>query len=152
MMNGKHGLYKTRIYSIWENMKQRCYNPNCKQYNDYGGRGIKICGEWQEAREFADWAFSHGYSDVLTIDRIDNDGIYCPNNCRWVSRVEQQRNTRLQKNNKSGTRGVFWDNTNLKWVAKIGVQGKSISLGHYSNIEDAIVARRNGELKYWERK
>lgn len=91
----------------------------------------------------------NGYSDNLTIDRIDNDSNYYPNNCKWSTRFEQQRNTRLQKNNKSGVRGVFWDNTNLKWVAKIGVNNKSISLGHYINKEDAIKARKKGELEYW---
>lgn len=142
-------FYKTRLYSIWENIKQRCYNPNCKQYNDYGGRGIKVCQEWLKFKPFYDWAMVSGYSDNLTIDRIDNDSNYCPNNCKWSTRFEQQRNTRLQKNNKSGIRGVYWDKTNQKWVAKIGANNKSISLGHYTNKEDAMKARKNGELKYW---
>ena len=88
-----HGLTKTRLYNIWGDMKQRCLNAKSKEYHRYGGRGIKICSEWVNCFEnFYNWSFKNGYSDELTIDRINNDGNYEPNNCRWVTTKEQKRN------------------------------------------------------------
>lgn len=93
-----HGGYKTRLYNIWHNMKKRCYNPLDKYYKDYGGRGITICAEWlHDFVAFRDWALSHGYQDDLTIDRINNDGNYSPDNCRWATWKEQRINQRPRK-------------------------------------------------------
>ena len=101
-----HGLNSTRLYKIWSNIKDRTLNPKHKAYQDYGGRGITICDEWKnDFIPFYDWAMSNGYSDELSIDRIDNDGNYCPENCRWTTRVIQGRNQRMQKNNTSGFKG-----------------------------------------------
>lgn len=84
-----------RLYCIFTGMKSRCYNPNATGYKNYGGRGITICDEWlADFFAFKDWATSHGYADELTIDRIDNEKGYCPNNCRWVTRADQNRNKR----------------------------------------------------------
>ncbi len=90
-----HGKVNTRIYRIWKGIKQRCINVKHNFYKDYGGRGITICDEWRnDFQAFYDWAITHGYSDDLTIDRINNDGNYEPSNCRWTTNKTQQRNKR----------------------------------------------------------
>jgi len=73
-------------------MKARCSNKNNVRYHNYGGRGIKVCDEWQEFIPFMNWAITHGYTDELTLDRINNDGNYEPSNCRWATNMEQQNN------------------------------------------------------------
>ncbi len=91
----KHGQSKTRLYKIWQGMKKRCYNSNDKAYNYYGGRGIKVCDEWlNDFQTFYDWSMNNGYNEHLTIDRIDVNGNYEPNNCRWVDYKIQNRNSR----------------------------------------------------------
>lgn len=93
-----HDMSRTRLYRIWVNMKYRC-SPTCAEryYKLYYGRGIRVCAEWQDFETFAKWALNNGYSDELTIDRINNDGNYEPTNCRWVGMDVQANNTRNVK-------------------------------------------------------
>ena len=90
----KHREGNTRLYRIWSLMKQRCYNPKNHDYKSYGERGIIVCDEWFDYCCFRDWAIENGYSDELTIDRIDNNKGYFPNNCRWTTQKNQSRNKR----------------------------------------------------------
>lgn len=96
--NTTHGMRrhyeKPRLYRIWLSMKDRCYNSNNKCFNSYGGRGITVCDEWKnDYIAFYEWAMKNGYADTLSIDRINNDGNYEPENCRWATSAEQSRNT-----------------------------------------------------------
>lgn len=93
ILNLKHGKRNTRLYGIWNGIKQRCYNPNRQKFASYGGRGITMCDEWRnDFKTFYDWAMTHGYTDELSIDRIDVNGNYEPSNCQWVTVQEQAYN------------------------------------------------------------
>ena len=93
LINGKPKSY-CRAYRIWQGMKKRCYNPKDHHYYIYGGRGIKVCDEWKNSSDaFLEWAYSHGYSDELEIDRIDSNGDYCPENCQWITKSENAKKT-----------------------------------------------------------
>jgi len=87
-----HGETESRLFTIWINMKQRCENPNVPHYKRYGGRGITVCDEWRDFIKFQEWSFENGYDVLLTIDRINNNKGYTPENCRWTTIKQQQRN------------------------------------------------------------
>ena len=92
--NKTHGMKKTRLYRIWAGMKDRTTNPNSKYWIDYGGRGISLCDEWFDFENFMEWAISNGYTEELTLDRVDVNRNYEPSNCRWATYLEQENNRR----------------------------------------------------------
>lgn len=94
----KHGLGRTKIYAVWAAMVNRCYNIDAQSYHLYGARGISVCEEWKnDVVCFKEWAFKNGYLKGLHIDRTNNDGNYEPNNCKWISPKENNRNRRQSK-------------------------------------------------------
>lgn len=101
-INRTHGLSNTRLYRIWLNMKERCFNKNSKSYKNYGAKGIKVCTSWLDFSVFSAWAISSGYSDGLTLDRIDVNKSYSPKNCRWADWI-------TQNNNKTNNRRITFE-------------------------------------------
>lgn len=89
----KYSVQNVRLYHIWYGMLERCRNEKNSFYHRYGGRGISVCNEWNDYEQFSIWAIDHGYKDGLSIDRINNDGNYEPNNCRWITKKQQHYNT-----------------------------------------------------------
>lgn len=137
--NLKHGMCYSRLWRIYSQMKGRCYRKSHERYLDYGGRGITICNEWMGDsgfQNFVEWALSHGYSDNLTIDRINNDKEYSPENCRWADRKTQGRNTRrnhlLSVDGKTKTMAEWSEETGIHYsvimqrINKLGWSAKDV--------------------------
>ena len=141
----KHDLTNTHLYDTWSHMKGRCENPKTVQYEYYGGRGIKVCDEWKnDFMAFYNWALSNGYKKELTIDRIDVNGNYCPENCRWVDIFQQASNKRKSIRNKSGYVGISYSETEKRkkrWCSRISIKHKIIRLGWYFTQKEALEAR-----------
>ncbi|MEC4049770.1 hypothetical protein OX284_010055 [Flavobacterium sp. SUN046] len=130
-----HGHLNTRLYSIWSEMKKRCYNKNSRAFKWYGEKGVTICNDWNlRFLNFYNWAINNGYNDNLTIDRIDFNGNYEPNNCRWVDML-------CQNNNKSNNRIENYNGKNLT-IAQIS---KITSVGYTT-----IISRLNRGLTIYE--
>ena len=122
-----HGECESRLYQIWHGMMQRCNSHRSKVYSDYGGRGIMVCEEWHDFAKFREWAMVNGYDESAeqwkcTLDRRDNDGNYCPENCRWVTYKEQGLNTRA--NNRITFNGETM--TLTEWADKIGIKRSTL--------------------------
>lgn len=152
--NGRrtHGLSHSKIDNTYKNMMGRCYSKRNEKYMIYGARGIKVCDEWSNKENGKDnffaWAFDNGYSDELTLDRIDVNGDYCPENCRWVDASVQAFNKRKAKS-KTGARGVTYREKLGRYEAHIAIKGKQIYLGIFYSLEDAIKVRKEAELEYY---
>lgn len=113
-----HGLSKHPIYKTWIGMRERCLRENGSGYYRYGARGIKVCDEWvNDFQKFYDWAMENGWKEGLTLDRIDNDGDYCPDNCRWADRV-------VQSNNRSSNKYLTYNDKTMsvsEWAYEVGM-------------------------------
>jgi len=130
-MYERHGYKKHPIYNVWIEMRRRCYGK-CSQHKDYSGRGIKVCDEWKNsAKVFIEWAIPL-WKKGLVLDRRDNDGNYCPENCRFITMADSNRNRRLiDSTNKSGYRGVSFQDG--KWRSQIQVDGCKKHLGMFDS-------------------
>jgi hypothetical protein len=141
-----HGGRKTRLYEIWYNMRQRCYNSNIESYKNYGGRGIIVCDEWKnDFVSFRDWALSNGYTESLTLDRIDVNKDYCPENCRWVSQL-------IQQNNRSNNHYITYNNQNktlAEWARELNFTYKMLEhrINRGWTIEEAFTIPKGGRRK-----
>ncbi len=141
----RHGMTGTRIHNIWRGMKIRCYDSNRPDYKHYGGRGIRMCTTWKNSfTAFYKWALKNGYDDSLTIDRIDVDGDYTPENCRWIS-------LKVQENNRTNNRRITFrgeTHTEAEWgdLTGIGLKTLNARINRYGwTIERALTQpkRRN---------
>lgn len=154
----------SKLNSVFLVMKERCYNPKCKQYKDYGGRGIILCDEWNNREiihlgkhgrstkgwlTFKEWALSHGYKEGLSIDRIDVNGIYSPENCRWADRKIQNNNTRF--NHYVTYKGKT--QTLAQWCEELGLKYDTVRcrLNNYNfSVEEAFETNENTHLRLIE--
>lgn len=118
-----HGESTSTLYKKWSSMKTRCENSANAGYKYYGGKGIKICDEWQEFWNFREWAYANGYKDGLTIERIDINGDYCPQNCKWISAYEQASN----KRNNSFIEYGGKKQTASQWARELGIGKDTIT-------------------------
>ena len=121
-VNSKHNMSYTKLYKVWQGMKTRCYDKNFMYYYNYGGRGITICDEWKnDFSKFYEWAINNGYEEGLTIDRINVNGNYEPNNCRWITKKEQNDNMNktifLEYNGKKQTISQWSKELNITRIA-----------------------------------
>jgi len=140
----------TPEFNAWVGMKTRCYNENAKPYDRYGGRGIEVCDRWLNDFELFFEDMGSRPTEHHSIDRINVNGNYEPENCRWATDTTQARNRRVLKNNKTGFSGVNWNKQSEKYEANITVDKKRIYLGKYKNLDDAINARLEAERSYWK--
>jgi hypothetical protein len=146
--NFVHGQSGSKLYYVWCAMKSRCYHKANKSFNNYGGRGITVCEEWRNNyKAFYKWSQDNGYAIGLILDRINNDGNYEPDNCRWTTRSVNNQNVRKKRNNTSGFRGVH--KHGKKWGAAIGIDLTRIRLGSFDDPVDAAKAYDEAAKKHF---
>ena len=138
--NITHGLKKHKGYMVHNDMMRRCYNERTSGYQNYGGRGITVCEEWLNVVGFISW-FDSNYIEGFTLDRIDNDKGYNPDNCRFADKVTQALNQRIKKSNTSGFVGI--SAVGKKWSVRIRVLKKEQYIGTFKTKEEAVQARDN---------
>lgn len=144
--NKTHGKSKTRTYRIWRNMKSRCLNPNVAKYKDYGARGISICDRWLNS--FENFLEDMGEAPInKSLDRINNNEGYNPENCRWGTPVQQANNQRIPRKNTSGYIGISFHKHSNRWVVQIRYQGKRLLYKCFKTIEEAVIARNEFIIK-----
>ena len=137
-----HGLSNHRLYKTWSGMMERCYKTSkgSKNYSGYRGRGIIVCERWHNVANFIEDMFP-SFIEGLSLDRINVEGNYEMENCRWVDKNTQAQNTRkIMITNTSGYRGVCWDKRECKWKVRITVNNKSKHLGYFTNPEEGARA------------
>ena len=139
-----HGLTHHPLYGTWSSMVKRCTKPKAWDYKHYGARGITVCEEWLDVINFISWAEeTHPNKAGYTLDRMNNELGYSPENCHWVDMRTQALNKRIGKNNTSGYVGVMPNTKKNRWVANIGINGKQIRIGSFKDKMDAVQARDN---------
>lgn len=146
-----HKQSSSKLYYVWVAMIDRCRNPNNKSYKYYGARGIKVCEDWSDFREFHLWAEESGYSEDLTIERKDVDGDYHPSNCEWIPFSDQAKNKRY-KLPRSGVRNVTWHEASKKWYVRVFKNGELFYRKLFSNFNEACsVAKKMNEKSQEEK-
>lgn len=148
--NTIHNLSKHPLYRTFFQMKQRCYNKKNPKYDIYGGRGIIICEEWlNNPIKFIEWSLNNGWDKNLSIDRIDVNGDYSPENCRWTNDHIQASNKTLYKNNSSNYVGIRQDiRYKSSWIARITINNKKHHIGTFKTKKDALDARNNYIIRH----
>lgn len=150
-----HNKSKTNLYAVWNSMKQRCYNPNSKPYKNYGGRGIIVCDDWLGKDGFANfekWAYENGYSENLSIERINNDGNYEPSNCSWATKSEQANNRRcVYKIEYNGETHSPAEWSRITGISEVVIKNRIFKQG--MEVEKALTtkdARKTGVGRRWK--
>lgn len=149
-----HGSNRTPEYVAWIGMIERCYNVNHPSYEYYGARGVEVCNRWLNSYENFLEDMGRRPEPEYSLDRIDVNCNYEPNNCRWADKTTQSRNQRVSKANTSGFRGVnkssrkYADNI-PRWQVRISTDKGRLNLGTFKDFEEAVQVRKDAELKYW---
>lgn len=139
------------LYRTYRDMKARCFNKNTRNYKYYGGRGITVCDRWLGIDGFSNFKKDVGNRPTPnhSLDRINVDGNYEPLNVRWATVRQQMVNKRVAYNNTSGYKGVHYAARNDKWVARVWTYGKTIHIGCFSTLSEAVAARKKAEQVYY---